>query len=153
MVGEGLFFRGCNGNMAKFFLTLFNVKLNTMLEKGLKGQSVTQVTEQNTAKVMGSGDMDVFATPAMVALLENAAMNVVAKELDEDSTTVGALMNVSHVKPSKLGATITAEAELQSVEGRKLTFSVVASDEMGVIGEGTHIRYIVNRQKFMAKLG
>ena len=89
----------------------------------------------------------------MVALMENAAMTAVASELPEGSTTVGAEMNVTHIKPSGLGAEITATAVLTGVEGRKLTFNVGARDAEGMIGEGIHIRYVVDRAKFMAKLG
>ena len=124
-----------------------------MLEKGLSARSVTTVTAEKTAAAMGSGDLPVFATPAMVALMEHAAMTAVAGELPEGSTTVGSEMNTTHLKPSGLGAEITATAVLPAVEGRKLTFNVGARDEGGLIGEGTHIRYIVDRTKFMAKLG
>lgn len=123
-----------------------------MLEKGLSARSVTTVTAEKTAAAMGSGDLPVFATPAMVALMEHAAMTAVAGELPEGSTTVGSEMNTTHLKPSGLGAEITATAVLTAVEGRKLTFNVGARDEGGLIGEGTHIRYIVDRTKFMAKL-
>lgn len=123
-----------------------------MLEKGLSARSDTTVSEQNTAATMGSGDLPVFATPAMVALLEHAAMTAVAAHLPEGSTTVGAEMNVTHIKPSALGAAISATAVLTAVEGRKLTFNVGARDAEGVIGEGVHIRYVVDRERFMAKL-
>jgi predicted thioesterase len=89
----------------------------------------------------------------MVALMENAAMHAVAPQLSEGDTTVGALMNTSHIKPSALGDTVRATATLKEADGRKLTFEVKAEDSKGVIGEGTHVRYIVNRQKFMSKLG
>ena len=92
------------------------------MEKGLKHISTTTVTAANTALTMGSGDMEVFATPAMVALMENAAMKAVAPHLPEGSTTVGAMMQTSHIKPSAPGETVTAEAVLQEVDGRKLTF-------------------------------
>lgn len=124
-----------------------------MLEAGLSARSTTTVTAENTAAAMGSGDLPVFATPAMVALMEHAAMEAVAGELPAGSTTVGSEMNASHLKPSKLGAEISATAVLTAVEGRKLTFNVGARDEGGVIGEGIHIRYIVDRERFMAKLG
>ena len=124
-----------------------------MLEKGLSARSAATVVPGNTAAAMGSGDLDVFATPAMVALMENAAMTAVAGELPEGATTVGAEMNVTHIKPSGLGAEITATAVLTEVEGRKLTFNVGARDAEGMIGEGIHIRYVVDRAKFMAKLG
>ena len=122
------------------------------LKKGLSSQSSVTVSAGNTAAAMGSGDLDVFATPAMVALMENAAMKAVADALPEGSTTVGAEMNVTHIKPSGLGAEIVATAVLTGVEGRKLTFNVGARDAEGMIGEGIHIRYIVDREKFMVKV-
>ena len=122
------------------------------MEKGLKHIRTTTVTAANTALTMGSGDMEVFATPAMVALMENAAMKAVAPHLPEGSTTVGAMMQTSHIKPSAPGETVTAEAVLQEVDGRKLTFRVTASDSEGTIGEGIHIRYIVDRERFLSRL-
>ncbi|RGN47618.1 MULTISPECIES: thioesterase family protein [unclassified Bacteroides] len=122
------------------------------METGLTFTSKAVVKKENTAITMGSGDMEVFATPAMVALMENAAMKAVAAELSEGATTVGAMMNTSHIKPSPLGAEVSATAVLTEVDGRKLTFSVKASDEAGVVGEGTHIRYIVDRERFLSKL-
>ena len=123
-----------------------------MLEKGAAAQSRTTVCEANTAAAMGSGDMPVFATPAMVALMENAAMRAVAPGLPEGAATVGAEMNVSHIKPSGLGAEIVASAVVTAVEGRKITFNVGARDAEGMIGEGTHVRFIVDRERFLAKL-
>ena len=107
------------------------------LKKGLSSQSSVTVSAGNTAAAMGSGDLDVFATPA----------------LPEGSTTVGAEMNVTHIKPSGLGAEIVATAVLTGVEGRKLTFNVGARDAEGMIGEGIHIRYAVDRRRFMEKVG
>ena len=112
-----------------------------MLEKGLSAQSRTTVTAGNTAATMGSGDLEVFATPSMVALMEHAAMTAVAAALPAGATTVGAEMNVTHIKPSGLGAEITATAVLTG-----------ARDAEGMIGEGVHIRYVVDREKFMAKV-
>ena len=123
-----------------------------MLKEGLSYTSRVEVALGNCAVTLGSGDLEVFATPAMVALMENAAMNAVAEALPEGSTTVGAVMNTSHIKPSGIGAEVSATATLTSVEGRKLTFEVVASDNEGVIGEGTHVRYVVDREKFMSRI-
>ncbi|MEG1701018.1 MAG: thioesterase family protein [Alistipes sp.] len=123
-----------------------------MLEKGLSARSTTTVSAANTAVEIGSGDLPVFATPAMVALMENAAMTAVASVLPTGQTTVGAEMNVTHIKPSALGTAITATAVLLEVDGRKLTFNVGARDPQGMIGEGIHIRYIVDREKFLAKI-
>jgi len=122
-----------------------------MLEKGLSAQSRTTVTAANTAVAMGSGDMPVFATPAMAALMENAAMRAAASALPEGSTTVGVEMNVSHIKPSGLGAEIVASAVVTAVEGRKITFNVGARDAGGMIGEGVHVRFVVDRERFLAK--
>lgn len=123
-----------------------------MLEKGLKHQSVMVVNEGNTAEFIGSGDMAVLATPAMVALMENAAMMAVALHLGEGETTVGSMISTSHLKPSKVGRSISAIAELTEVEGRKLVFKISAYDGETLIGEGDHVRYVVNREKFLAKL-
>ena len=123
-----------------------------MLEIGLKYESVVEVTSANSAKTMGSGDMDVFATPSMVALMENAAMMAVASALPEGSATVGTQINTSHIKASPIGATITASAQLTEVEGRKLTFAVKAWDDKGTIGEGVHTRFVVDRERFLSKL-
>lgn len=122
------------------------------MEKGLTYTSTTQVTPENTALTMGSGDLPVFATPAMVALMENAAMNAVKDQLEEGNSTVGASIQIVHTKPSGIGETVAVTAILEEVEGRKLSFSVTASDSKGKIGEGTHIRYIVDRERFMSKL-
>ncbi len=123
-----------------------------MLKSGLSATARTTVTEAATARAMGSGDLEVFATPAMVALMEQAAMEAVAPELPEGATTVGAEMSCTHIRPSALRAGIAATAVLTAVEGRKLTFAVGASDERGIIGEGTHVRFVVDRERFMAKL-
>lgn len=124
-----------------------------MVEKGLKSESRTVVSAENVAATMGSGDMQVFATPAMVALMENAAMNAVAGVLEPGVSTVGVEMSVSHVKASPVGAEVTASAVLTEVDGRKLTFEVRAWDDKGTIGEGRHVRFIVDRERFLAKLG
>lgn len=123
-----------------------------MLQIGLSHISTTTVNNSNTARTYGSGGLDVFATPAMIGLMENAAMTAVENDLLEGSSTVGAHISTSHIKPSKMGATIKATAVLEKIDGRKLTFKVSACDDEGVIGEGTHIRYIVDIERFMAKL-
>ena len=122
------------------------------MEIGLTYTSTLVVSKNHVAAVMGSGDLHVFATPAMVALMENAAMMAVAKHLPKGSTTVGAMMNTSHVKPSPVDESIKATAVLTEVEGRKLTFEIKAEDSKGIIGEAVHVRYIVDRERFMSKL-
>lgn len=123
-----------------------------MLETGLTHTSSLTVTEVLTAKAMGSGDLPVLATPAMMALMENAAMTAVAPELPEGSTTVGGHIESSHLKPTPVGAEVKAEATLTKIDGRKLYFTVKAMQGDTVIGEGTHLRFIVDREKFMSKL-
>lgn len=123
-----------------------------MIKVGLKYESQTVVSTTNTANTLGSGDMEVFATPAMIALMENAAMMAVAPHLDEGASTVGIEMATSHIKASPIGTTITASAELISAEGRKLSFKVKAWDEQGVIGEGNHTRFVVDRERFLSKV-
>lgn len=123
-----------------------------MIEIGLKHESQVVVSQSNTAKALGSGDMEVFATPAMVALMENAAMMAVAKNLDEGASSVGVEISTSHIKASALGATITASAELVAIDGRKLSFKVKAWDEAGTIGEGNHTRFVVDRERFLSKI-
>lgn len=123
-----------------------------MIEKGLKYESVATVGDGNTAAAMGSGDMPVFATPAMAALMENAAMKAVEGALPEGAATVGTAISISHVKASPVGARITASAELVEIDGRRLVFAVRAWDERGTIGEGSHTRFVVDRGRFMGKL-
>ena len=122
------------------------------METGLTFTSKTTVSVSNIAKTIGSGDLEVFATPSMAALMENAAMNAVAGDLPEGSTTVGASLDILHIRPSGLGEHIEAIATLEDVEGRKLKFDVIAKDSNGVIGKGKHVRYIVDVDRFISKL-
>ncbi len=112
-----------------------------------------EVTPDKTAEVMGSGDMPVLATPAMVAMMENAAMTLAKPLCADGDTTVGSLINTSHLRPSAVGATISVTATLNAQEGRKLTFSIVAKDGDNVIGEAEHVRFMVTRDRFLSKLG
>ena len=123
-----------------------------MPKTGMTFTSETVVALSNCAVTMGSGDLEVFATPAMVALMENAAMNAVAPYLPEGSTTVGSEISVSHNRPTGIGAVVSATAELFEIEGRKLVFKVVAGDDAGLIGEGTHVRFVVDVERFMSKV-
>ena len=123
------------------------------LKPGLTGTAETVVRETNTALAMGSGSLHVFATPSMIALIEQAACNAVAACLDEESTSVGTLVNITHDAATGMGKAVTATATLTAVEGRKLVFDITAADEDKQIGKGTHERFIVNKEKFMAKLG
>ena len=130
----------------------FREEINDMLKEAMTYTSTITVGEQHLACNVGSGDLPVFATPMMVALMENAAMLCAQGLLADGESTVGSQISVSHVKPTALGKEVRANATLLSREGRKLTFHVEAHDEQGLIGEGEHIRYIINKEKFMAKL-
>ena len=122
------------------------------LEKGLKGEATLVVSSKDTALSMGSGDMPVLATPAMLALMEHAAMTAVAGALPEGSTTVGGYIESSHLRPSKIRSTVVAKAVLTETDGRKLTFTIEAYDGETLIGSGKHLRFVVDRKRFLEKL-
>lgn len=122
------------------------------LSLGIIGQATTVVNEQNTALAMKSGTLPVFATPAMVALMEEASCEAIADYLEEGEGTVGIKMNVDHIAPTGLNDTVIATATLIQIEGRKLIFSVEAIDNQKIIGKGIHERFIINNEKFMQKL-
>jgi len=127
-----------------------------MPNKVTAGKSATvsaRVNENNTARAVGSGSLDVFATPMMIALMEKAACEALCGALEIGQTSVGAQISVSHTAASPLGSEISATATITSVNGRKVEFEVNASDEMGEIGNGTHTRVVVDEVKFMAKAG
>ena len=122
-----------------------------MLETGIKGHCTEKVTKENTASALGSGALDVYATPAMVALMENTAMKSVAGELDAGMTTVGTKLDIAHTSASPIGSTITCESELTGIDRRRLVFRVTAYDDAGEIGSGIHERFIVDTAKFTEK--
>lgn len=122
-----------------------------MLKTGIKGHQELVVTQELTAKNMGSGVMDVFATPAMLALMEKTAFTSVAEYLNEGCDSVGTKVDIEHVASSPVGMKITCDSELIEIEGRKLVFKVEAYDEKGLIGKGTHERFIVENKKFQEK--
>ena len=123
------------------------------LEIGVRGAAAVKVGAENTALALGSGDVPVFATPALVALMEKAAVAAVAGGLGPGETTVGTWLEIAHLAATPVGAVARAEAELVAVEGRKLTFTVVAHDGLQKIGEGRHQRLRVARDRFLSKLG
>ena len=122
-----------------------------MLTVGIKGTQSVTVSNDNTAATMGSGTLAVFATPAMIALMEKTAYVSVQNELDEGCGSVGTLLNVKHLAATPVGMTVTCESELVEIDNRRLVFTVKAYDEKGLIGEGTHERFIVQNEKFLAK--
>lgn len=122
------------------------------MEIGKKLKIEKVVTQSDTAAYYGSGLLEVFATPGMIALMEQTAHLLAKSFLPEFQDTVGVEVNIKHLKASPLGAKVYAEAELISIEGKVLTFKVTAYDEKGVIGTGTHLRYIINPAKFLNKI-
>lgn len=117
----------------------------------VKGIAKTTVNENNFAATMGSGSLKVFATPAMVALMEASACDCLAGYLEEGETTVGTELNIKHISATPDTMNVTAEAVLTAVNGREFTFEVKAYDECGEIGCGTHKRFLVYSEKFTAK--
>ena len=122
------------------------------MKVGLKHKQEYQVQYDHSALMMGSGDLEVLSTPSLVSYMENCAKNLVSSYLDEEDTTVGISLNMSHVKASKINSTIICEAELTAVEGRVLTFKVVAKEDDAIVSELTHQRVIVNKERFMKKV-
>ncbi|HZO72829.1 MAG TPA: thioesterase family protein [Ktedonobacteraceae bacterium] len=122
------------------------------LAPGIKGEATTTVVHENTAAAVGAGGVEVFGTPMMVALMENAAWAAVAKELDDGHVTVGTVVNVKHLAATPLGQRVRATAELIEIDGRRLVFRVEAHDEKQKIGEGLHERFIVNLERFLGRI-
>ena len=118
---------------------------------GMKGLAESFVDREDTAKEVGSGDLLVYATPCMVALMEGAACEAIAEALSDSQTTVGTGLNIEHIAATPVGLEVRAEATVIAVEGKVITFEVNAYDEAGQIGKGTHKRVIVNAQKFLEK--
>lgn len=122
------------------------------MELGIKGRAEVVVSEENVASKIGSGVVDVFATPNLIGLMEEAAQTSVAPFLDTGITTVGTKLNVSHDAATPIGMKVWAESELTEIDGRRLVFSVKAYDECGPVGQGEHERFIVKLDRFMEKV-
>ncbi len=118
---------------------------------GQKGRAEALVTEQNTAIAAGSGTLSVFATPWMCALMEQAAWTAIAPALAEGESTVGTKLNISHSSATPVGLKVWAESEVTLVDGKRVELKVAAYDETGLIGEGTHERFLVTNERFLAK--
>lgn len=123
-----------------------------MLETGIRGCAEVIVSERNTAASMGSGNIDVFATPYMIALMEEASQRSVAPFLEDGQSTVGTKLSVSHDAATPIGMKVWAESLLKEIDGRRLVFEVRAYDESGLIGQGTHERFIIKTQRFLEKV-
>lgn len=122
-----------------------------MLKLGIKGSASDVVSECNSARTMGSGTVDLLATPSMVALMEKAAWTSVEDQLPSGSGTVGISINVKHLSPSPFYMKVTAESELIEIDRKKLTFKVTAFDEKELIGEGIHERFIIEEAMFQER--
>ncbi len=122
-----------------------------MLEIGMINEASVSVTDENTAISAKSGSLPVFATPFMVALMEQAASELCEKHLDDALTTVGTSVSISHLAATATGVNVRAIATITDYDGRKITFDVEAYDNAGLIGKGTHERFTVKKDKFTAK--
>ena len=121
------------------------------IQLGMQGEVTTLAEREDTALEVGSGDLLVYATPCMAALMEGAACEAIAECLQEGQSSVGTSLNIAHTSATPVGLEVRAEAEVTAVEGKVITFAVRAFDEAGEIGSGTHTRVIVNSQKFLEK--
>ena len=122
-----------------------------MLKTGITGNCSVIVDENNTARRMGSGTLDVFATPAMITLMEKTAWQSIAPYLEEGQGSVGIRLEISHDAPTPLGMTVTCESRLIEIDGRRLVFEVTASDGESIVGRGIHERFVILEEKFQAK--
>jgi len=118
---------------------------------GMKGVATTVVEREDTAAVIGSGLLLVYATPCMIALMEGAASEAISPALSEEQSSVGTALNIAHISATPVGLEVRAEAVVTKVEGKTIYFDVAAYDEKGKIGEGTHTRVVVNAQRFLDK--
>ena len=135
-----------DGNMVLLFMDF-----TEFLKPGLVAEKTEIVTEKNIATAFGSGCIAVYGTPAMIALMETVALSAVEPLLPQGWATVGTDLNIKHISATPIGMKVSAKAELLSMDGRALVFKVEASDEAGKIGEGTHTRFIVECERFLAK--
>lgn len=122
-----------------------------MIETGLEATVELVITPSDTAPAMGSGEVDVLATPRMIALCEQATLLALSGKIDEGFTTVGLSIQIDHLRPTAVGERIWAEAHLDKVEGRRLCFSVSAKDQRGLVGAGKVTRVLVEVERFMEK--
>ena len=121
------------------------------MERGIKGHIEVTVDEKNIASSLGSGEVDVFATPCLIGIMEEASQSSVKPFLDEGMVTVGTKLDVSHDAATPIGMKVWAESELIEIDGRRLVFTVKAYDECGMVAQGTHERFIVKLDRFMEK--
>jgi len=121
------------------------------VETGLRGKATLVVTSDDTATALGSGDFEVLGTPRLIALCEEATMSALADQLDPRSSTVGMRIRVDHLQPTPVGASVNAEAVLDKIDGRRLTFTVSVSDSGGLVAAGKITRAVIDRAAFLDK--
>ncbi|MCM1314052.1 MAG: thioesterase family protein [Muribaculaceae bacterium] len=121
------------------------------IQTEISGTAEITISENELAVNVGSGSLNVFATPCMAALMEKSACDCLSDYMEDDETTVGTELNIKHVSATPVGMKVTAEAVLTEINGREFIFSVKAYDETGLIGEGTHKRFLVKSEKFIQK--
>ena len=124
-----------------------------MLTAGRRGEAKMVVESGDTARALGSGDVDVLGTPRIIALFEQACCRAVAPDLPSGATTVGVKVRIDHLQPSPIGSTVRAEATVRKVEGRRISFTVSASDDRGLVAVGRATRVIVDLDRFMHRVG
>lgn len=122
-----------------------------MIEVGMKAELSVEVTELNTAKNVGSGSLLVFATPALAALAEKTSCALLEGKLEEETTTVGSLLNIKHLAPTPVGMTVKCLCSLSTIDGRRLCFDMELYDDAGKVGEVYHERFIIKTKPFMEK--
>lgn len=125
--------------------------MDRQLSVGIQGEAKLKVDESNTAIAYGSGTVSVLATPALIALLENAAQNSVAPYLEEGNTTVGTMVNIKHLAATPVGLNVVATSRLTELDGRRLVFEVEARDDVEVVASGLHERFIIKVDSFMKR--
>ncbi len=122
------------------------------LKPGLVGESSELVTDKLTAASHGSGLVPAFATPAMVALMENASVAAIQKYLGAGQTSVGVEVNIKHLAATPVGMRVRARSQVTAVDGRRVSFQVEAWDDKEKIGEGTHVRAIIDEKRFIERI-
>ncbi|MGI6662874.1 MAG: thioesterase family protein [Bacillota bacterium] len=122
-----------------------------LVEIGIQGRATVKVTQSNLASSTGSGAVDVFSTPSLVLLMEEAAMDALKPYMEPGESSVGTLVNIRHISPTPLGLTVTATATLTEIDGRRLVFHVEARDELDKVGEGTHERFLISVDRFISR--
>ena len=122
------------------------------MKPGIRGEATVKVTPELTANRIATGVVEVYATPQMIALMEKASSEAVQPFLPSGQSTVGTLVNVTHIAATPVGHTVRAEAELVEVEGRRLVFQVTAYDDVEKIGEGRHERFIIDEARFLSRV-